>query len=125
MWLIYPLYSLNWIYIRDFKDFFGKKDNYVKKVVDKIPSKEVYRLFAAKAINLFYLLFVPMLLLNQPWYIVLFAWITMHMCGSALGVVALVSTHVDEDAHFPVADKEGNLSATWALSYNKTLRRRI
>ncbi|WP_230470697.1 hypothetical protein [Flavobacterium cheongpyeongense] len=29
--------------------------------------------------------------------------------------MALVSTHVDEDAHFPVADEEGNLSAIWAL----------
>jgi linoleoyl-CoA desaturase len=29
--------------------------------------------------------------------------------------VALVSTHVDEDAHFPETDAEGKLSATWAL----------
>jgi len=115
MWLIYPLYSLNWIYIRDFKDFFGKKDNYVKKVVDKIPTIEIYKMFAAKIINLVYVLFVPMLLLNQPWYMVLYAWLAMHMCGSALGVVALVSTHVDEDAHFPGTDEEGNLSATWAM----------
>ena len=87
MWLIYPLYSLNWIYIRDFKDFFSKKNNYIKKVVNKIPMKEAYKLFAAKAFNLFYLLFIPMLSLNQHWYMVLLAWITMHMCGSIIGVV--------------------------------------
>ncbi len=115
MWFIYPFYSLNWLYIRDFKDFFGTKDNYVKKVVDKIPRQEVYRLFAAKIINLVYLLFIPMMLLSQPWYIVLFAWLSMHLCGSALGVVALVSTHVDEDAHFPHADEDGNLSDTWVM----------
>ncbi len=115
MWFIYPLYSLNWIYIRDFKDFFGTKDNYVKKVVEKIPRPEIYRLFAAKIINIAYLLFLPMILLHQPWYMVLFAWLSMHMCGSALGVVALVSTHVDEDAHFPNTDEEGNLSDTWAV----------
>lgn len=115
MWFIYPLYSLNWLYIRDFKDFFGTKDNYVKKVVDKIPRQEVYRLFAAKIINLIYLLFIPMMLLSQPWYLVLFAWLSMHLCGSAIGVVALVSTHVDEDAHFPHADKDGNLSDTWVM----------
>lgn len=115
MWFIYPLYSLNWIYIRDFKDFFGKKDNYVKKVVDQIPKKEIYKLFAAKVFNLIYLFFIPMMVLNQPWYVVLGAWFSMHLCGSMLGVVALVSTHVDEDAHFPVTDDEGNLSASWAL----------
>nr|WP_198999552.1 fatty acid desaturase [Flavobacterium sp. ASV13] len=115
MWFIYPLYSLNWIYIRDFKDFFGKKNNYVKKVVDKIPPKQIFILFAAKIVNLIYLLFIPMFFLSQPWYLVLGAWFTMHLCGSALGVIALVSTHVDEDAHFPGTDEDGNLSATWAV----------
>jgi len=115
MWFIYPLYSLNWIYIRDFKDFFGKKNNYVKKIVDKIPTIEIYKLFIAKIFNLFYLLFLPMIVLDQPWYIVFAGWLSLHLCGSALGVVALVSTHVDEDAHFPTTDEEGNLSATWAM----------
>lgn len=114
MWFIYPLYSLNWIYIRDFKDFFGKKNNYIKRVA-QIPKREVYKLFAAKVINLFYVLFIPMMLLNQPWYMVLAAWFAMHVCGSMLGVVALVSTHVDEHANFPETDEEGRLSATWAM----------
>lgn len=115
MWFIYPLYSLNWIYIRDFKDFFGTKNNYVKKVVEKIPIIEIYKLFIAKAFNLFYMLFLPMILLDQPWYLILSAWLCMHLCGSMLGVVALVSTHVDEDAHFPVTNEDGYLSATWAM----------
>jgi linoleoyl-CoA desaturase len=114
MWFIYPLYSLNWLYIRDFKDFFGTENNYVKRVTT-IPKKEIFRLFAAKAINLFYLLFVPMLVLNQPWYVVLGAWFSMHVVGSVIGVVALVSTHVDEDAQFPHTDEDGKLSSTWAM----------
>ncbi|RDI15851.1 fatty acid desaturase family protein [Flavobacterium sp. AG291] len=114
MWLIYPLYSLNWLYIRDFKDFFGTKNNYVKRITT-IPKVEVYRLFITKALNLFYLLFVPMAVLNQPWYVVLGGWFAMHVCASVVGVVALVSTHVDEHAHFPQADEEGKLSSTWAM----------
>ncbi len=115
MWFIYPFYSLNWIYIRDFKDFFGTKNNYVKKIVDNIPRKQLFLLFTAKIINLFYILFIPMILLHQPWYLVLGGWFAMHLSGSVLGVVALVSTHVDEDANFPGTDEDGNLSATWAL----------
>lgn len=113
MWFIYPLYSLNWIYIRDFKDFFGRRNNYVKKVVEKIPTVEVYKLFIAKVVNIFCFLFLPMMVLDQPWYLVFSAWLCMHLFGSALGVVALVSTHVDEDAHFPVTDENGCLSSTW------------
>lgn len=84
-------------------------------MVEKIPIIEVYKLFIAKAFNFFYMLFLPMLYLNQPWYLVLSAWISMHLCGSILGVVALVSTHADEDAYFPETDENGNLSATWAM----------
>src|SRR5699024_12211939 len=47
MWLIYPLYTLNWLFIRDFKDFFGTKDNYLKRIL-KIPKIEYVKLFAAK-----------------------------------------------------------------------------
>lgn len=113
MWFVYPLYTLNWLYIRDFKDFFGTRDNYVKRVT-QIPKVEVYRLFAAKAVNLFYLLFVPMILLSQPWQVVLGAWLAMHLTASMLGVIALVSTHVDEESVFPVPDEDGRFSTTWA-----------
>jgi linoleoyl-CoA desaturase len=113
MWFIYPLYTLNWLFIRDFKDFFGEKDNYVKRVVT-IPKNEVYKLFAAKMFNMFYMVVIPVLVLNQPWYRILAAWLTMHLLASILGVIALVSTHVDEDAQFPVSDEEGKLENTWA-----------
>ncbi|QNL51007.1 fatty acid desaturase [Olivibacter sp. SDN3] len=113
MWLLYPCYTLNWLFIRDFKDFFGSKDNYLKRVV-KIPKVEYVKLFACKLFNLFYMLIVPMIVLAQPWHIILVAWITMHLCGSVLGVVALLSTHVDEHAHFPMAPEDGKMQTTWA-----------
>lgn len=114
MWFIYPFYTINWLFIRDFKDFFGEKDNYVKRVV-QIPRYEVYRLFAAKIFNLLYMLVLPIIILNQPWYIIFSAWIVMHLLASMLGVIALVSTHVDEHANFPVADENGKISTTWAM----------
>lgn len=115
MWLLYPFYTLNWLFIRDFKDFFGTKDNYVKRVV-KIPKIEYAKLFACKLFNIFYLLIIPILVLhNHPWYVVFLAWMVMHLSGSALGVVALLSTHVDEYAHFPMPPEDGKMRTTWAM----------
>lgn len=114
MWLLYPLYSLNWIFIRDFKDFFGSKDNYVKRVT-KIPRVEYFKLFAAKVFNLFYLIGIPMMVLSQPWYIIVLGWIAMHVAGSSVGVIALISTHVDEDAYFPLPPEDGKMDVTWAV----------
>lgn len=113
MWLLYPFYTINWLFIRDFKDFFGTKDNYLKRVVT-IPKIEYVKLFACKIFNLFYLLIIPILVLQQPWYLVLLAWFIMHLSGSALGVVALLSTHVDEHAYFPMPPEDGKMQTTWA-----------
>jgi len=112
MWLLYPLYTLNWLYIRDFKDFFGKKDNYLKRVV-KIPKKEYVKLFIFKLINISILIILPMLLLQQPWYNIMLGWLVMHIIASSFGAIALLSTHVDEDATFPEPDDNGQIHNTW------------
>jgi len=114
MWFIYPLYTINWLFIRDFKDFFGTKDNYLKRIL-VIPKKEYFKLFAAKIFNIFYLVIVPILVLDHAWYLVFFAWLAMHISASMLGVVALISTHVDEDAVFPMPPEDGKMNTTWAV----------
>ncbi len=114
MWFIYPFYTLNWLFIRDFKDFFGTKDNYVKRILT-IPRKEYIKLFAAKLFNIFYLIIIPAFLLNHPWYIIVAGWIVMHISASLLGVIALISTHVDEEAIFPMPPSDGKMLNTWAV----------
>lgn len=121
MWLIYPLYTLNWILIRDFKDFYGSKDNYVRRIA-KIPVTEHFKLFSFKLLSFFLLLGVPMLVLNQPWSTVLLAWLCMHIFGSMLGVIALISTHVDEHAEFAIAGPDGKLNCTWAEHQMQTTK---
>lgn len=114
MWFIYPFYTLNWLFNRDFKDFYGTKDNYLKRIL-RIPKIEYYKLFAAKIFNIFYLIVIPILVLDQPWYLLLLAWLVMHISASMLGVIALISTHVDEDAVFPMPPEDGKMNTTWAL----------
>ncbi|MBK0379118.1 fatty acid desaturase family protein [Mucilaginibacter segetis] len=114
MWFMYFLYTLNWLLIRDFKDFFGLKDNYLKRVV-RIPKIEYYKLFLAKACNLFIMLILPMLVLDQPWYTILAAFFIMHFAASAFGVTALLSTHADEDAIFPLPPDNGEIDMSWAM----------
>jgi len=114
MWALYLFYTLNWLFLRDFKDFFGTKDNYLKRIV-VIPRVEYVKLFAAKLLNLFFMLALPMLALNQPWYVVFTAFITMHVIASAFGVMALLSTHADEHADFPLPPEDGLINTTWAM----------
>lgn len=112
MWLLYPFYTLIWLYSRDFKDFFGKKDNYLKRVYT-IPTQEYIKLFIFKIFNICYMLVIPYLVLNQTFSTIILAWFVMHLLSSVLGVVALISTHVDEDAIFPMPQKDGQMATTW------------
>ncbi len=114
MWFLYFFYSLNWIFIRDFKDVFGSRDNYLKRVVN-IPKYEAAKLIATKLFNIFYMVAVPMLVLAQPWYIVLLAFLVMHLSASAFGVMALLSTHVNEDSVFPMPPENGRMNITWSM----------
>jgi len=113
MWPLYFFYTLNWLFIRDFKDFFGKTDNYLKRVTT-IPKIEYFKLFACKLLNLFLMIGLPIIILEQPWYTILGAFFAMHFAASAFGVTALLSTHADEDARFPQLDEQGLINSTWA-----------
>jgi linoleoyl-CoA desaturase len=113
MWFLYLFYTLNWLFVRDFKDFFGKEDNYLKRVTS-IPKIEYFKLFGAKLLNLFLMIGLPLLLLNQPWYMIIAAFLVMHLTASAFGVMALLSTHADEDAIFPLPGEDGQIGNTWA-----------
>ena len=99
MWFLYFFYSLNWLCIRDFKDFFGTKDNYLKRVTE-IPKIEYFKLFIAKLLNLFLMIGLPILMLDQQWYVIIAAFFVMHFAASAFGVTALLSTHADETPSF-------------------------
>lgn len=112
MWLLYPFYTLIWLYSRDFKDFFGTKNNYLKRVYT-IPKIEYVKLIVAKLFNLLYMLVIPYWVLNQEFSTIFLAWVVMHLCASTLGVVALISTHVDEDAVFPLPPEDGKMDMTW------------
>jgi linoleoyl-CoA desaturase len=113
MWFLYFLYTLNWFFVRDFKDFFGTKDNYVKRITT-IPKIEYVKLFCAKIFSLFFMLGLPIIVLQRHWYIVFAAFVTMHTISSAFGVMALLSSHVDEDAQFPAPPVDGQMGTTWA-----------
>lgn len=39
----------------------------------------------------------------------------MHLTSSILGVVALISTHVDEEAVFPIPNAQGDMNTSWLV----------
>lgn len=109
---VYLLYTLHWLWRRDFTDFWANNIGAFK--AGKIPSREYLKLIGFKLLYLTYVLILPLIWVPQPAWVIVLAFIAMNMTASMVIAVALVSAHVGEDAVFPQVDREGKLPYTWA-----------
>lgn len=116
--LLYPFYLLNWLLIRDFKDFFNKSKT-VWKLVD-IPRSEYVKLFLFKGLFLLYLIVVPKWVLTISWLKVLVGFLVMMFTASILSLMVLLSPHANAEADFPVPDEANKLPHSWMMHMLKT-----
>lgn len=110
VFLLYPLYLFNWIFLRDFKDFF-KNNRIVKKAVN-IPKIEYYKLFFFKLFFLFYLVVVP-ILFGYNLLVALKALGLLLVSGSVFALIVLLTPHVNIKCEFPLPDSNGKVKNTW------------
>jgi linoleoyl-CoA desaturase len=110
---MYLMYTLIWIFYRDFKDLFDR-NRIVSKAI-KIPKYEFIKLIFVKTLYVFYVVIVPCLVLDITVLNVITAFFLMHFISSGLGFIALVSTHAGEDAKFTYLPKDGKINQTWAF----------
>lgn len=116
--LLYPLYLLNWLLIRDFKDFFNKKRTVWK--LTTIPKEEYIKLFLFKAFFLFYLIVLPHWVLNVSWVKVLTGFFVMMFTASVFSLIVLLSPHANNHSEFPLPDKNNQLPYNWMMHMLKT-----
>lgn len=109
--MLYPLFLFNWLFVRDFKDFFRKKQ-LVHKVA-KIPAIEYIKLGLFKLFFLTYLIVIPKLVLHITWMQILVAFFIMILTASIFGLIVLVTPHAVPDSSFPITDKNGQLPTSW------------
>lgn len=110
MFLIYPLYLVNWVFVRDFKDFFIKTQM-VRKVCE-IPKIEYIKLFFFKILFVIYMVFVPYLL-GVPLLKAFTAMLFMLIITGTLALVFLLTPHTNIHNQFPLPDQEGRLPLSW------------
>jgi len=110
--LFYPLYLINWLLVRDFKDFFNRK-KLVWKVIDKIPLIEYVKLFLFKAAFIFYTLVLPVLLLHISWEQAVTGFLIMLFTASIVSLLVLLSPHASTESEFPMPDEEGHMPTGW------------
>ncbi|MFT5890572.1 MAG: linoleoyl-CoA desaturase [Dokdonia sp.] len=106
---LYSIYTINWIYIRDFTDFFSKRS-----LIKNIPNQEYIKLVAFKLLYITIFILLPLLFTSLSVVQVLLGNLLMHISASYFLTLALVPSHVSENSVFVVPDSDGRMPYSWA-----------
>jgi len=107
--LLYAIYTMNWIYIRDFKDFFSKKS-----IIKNIPKKEYVKFIIYKTLYITIFILLPLFFTSLSIAQVLLGNILFHVLASYFLTLALLPSHVSENSVFISPDEDGKMPYSWA-----------
>lgn len=110
--LVYPLYLFNWMFIRDFRDFFDK-NRVILKTQGAIPTSEKIKMILFKSFYFFYQIFVPLLFFKVSVGLALGAWFLQVIVASIFALFVLLPLHPLPDNEFPKLDNKNNLPFSW------------
>jgi linoleoyl-CoA desaturase len=107
--LIYCLSSLDWVLTKDFRWLMPDKTFGNRKHI-KHPLDELVVLFVFKAFYYTYMLALPLIYLDVPWYSIIIGFVTLHCFMGFTIALIFQPNHFNEDAAFPEADEQGHIS---------------
>jgi linoleoyl-CoA desaturase len=95
----YALFSLDYVFLRDFQCFFVPSHEYLK--LKKHPAREYIILFAGKGFYLTYMLVLPVVLLGKSPLLVLLAFVLAHLIIGLTVSLVFQTTHTVDSTYFP------------------------
>ncbi len=109
--LLYAFYTLVWLCLRDFKDYFytdisGKPDI-------KHPRIEYVKLIVGKLCFVGRMIVLPYMLLPFTLPQILLGFFIFHLGASYTVAMALISAHVGEHSVYPAPDDNGQMHQSW------------
>ncbi|PWN68164.1 stearoyl-CoA 9-desaturase [Chryseobacterium phosphatilyticum] len=110
--LVYPLYLFNWMFIRDFRDFFDK-ERVILKTQGKIPVIEKVKMVSYKLFYFFYQIVLPVVFFKVSVGWALGAWFLQVISASIFALFVLLPLHPLPDNAFPKLNKDNGLPFSW------------
>jgi linoleoyl-CoA desaturase len=102
--VFYAMFSLDYVFLRDFEDFFLPNLPYLKKI--QHPKREYFILFAGKLVYLSYMIALPIFYLGYSAAAVILGFFLMHFVVGFLVAVVFAPTHILESNDFPESRSE-------------------
>jgi len=101
---VYALFSLDYVFFRDFQCFFLPTHDYLKR--SRHPLREYIILFAGKLFYLTYMLVLPVLVLRRSPLLVAGAFLLVHVVVGLSVTLVFQTTHTIDTTYFPVDRNE-------------------
>jgi linoleoyl-CoA desaturase len=95
----YALFSLDYVFLRDFEAFFFPTHDYLKRTRHR--PREYAILFAGKALYLAYMLILPVAVLGKPLLLVALSFVLVHLIIGLTVSLVFQTTHTVDSTHFP------------------------
>ena len=111
VWVLYAFATAFWVTSKDFvmlnkykeRNILKEKNEYLKRLLNLIVWKIVY--FG-------YLLVIPLVFVDQPWYMILSMFLVMHIIGGILLSVIFQPAHVFSGSEF-IKQSENQIERSW------------
>jgi linoleoyl-CoA desaturase len=100
----YALFSLDYVFLRDFECFFFPSHEYLKNT--KHPAREYVVLFAGKGFYLVYMLILPVVFLGKSPLLVALAFVLVHLIVGITVSLVFQTTHTVDSTYFPSSRNE-------------------
>ncbi len=100
----YSLFSLDYVFLRDFEAFFFPSHDYLKRT--RHPTREYAILFVGKALYITYMLILPVTVLGKPILLVALSFVLVHLIIGMTVSLVFQTTHTIDTTYFPVARGE-------------------
>jgi len=101
---LYALFSLDYVFVRDFESFFFPTHDYLKRTTH--PAREYVILFAGKAFYFTYMLILPVVLLGKSPLLVAGAFVLVHLMVGLTVSLVFQTTHTIDSTYFPTSRSE-------------------
>jgi linoleoyl-CoA desaturase len=100
----YALFSLDYVFVRDFESFFFPKHEYLTRTTH--PVREYAILFAGKSFYVAYMLILPVVLLGKSPLLVAAAFVLVHLIIGLSVSLVFQTTHTIDTTYFPATRNE-------------------
>ncbi len=119
-WFFYSLMTVMWMTTKDFQQLFRYKKMGLTKTESANFGKLLFELVTSKLIFYVYVIIIPILVLDIPWWATLGFVLMMQLIAGFILAIVFQPAHVVPETNFPVPEKDLTIENNWAIHQLET-----